>query len=216
MRRILWSLRYIWPPIAALQANSQLKKQMAKELGGCEDYQNSVDKWLKAIGERVSDTLVRETENIENREIQRKDVIEAKASSLTMALGISTTLLVIVPAVIGKDWGLPVPVAWAVASILILTIVHFLVAAYFSIKVASVAAFFVVSANTMDTLLQKQGDQTDRSWILATKLANIEMNIPTVIVKTNYLAVSQALFLRGILFLGLAASTALISKVVTG
>ncbi len=64
--------------------------------------------------------------------------------------------------------------------------------------------------------MQKQGDQTDRSWILATKLANIEMNIPTVIVKTNYLAVSQALFLRGILFLGLAASTALISKVVTG
>lgn len=74
---------------------------MAKQL---QDYQDSIDKWLKIIAEKVSDPLLdRETESIDRAEIQRKEAREAKASSLIVALGISITLLVLVPAVMGKD-----------------------------------------------------------------------------------------------------------------
>jgi len=187
---------------------------MAKQL---EDYQASIDKWLEIIGEKVSDPLlVGETESIERAETQRKEAIEAKASSLTAALGISITLLVLVPAIMGKGWGLPIPVAWVVALTLILAVVHFLVAAYYALRVSKVAAFFVTSTETMKTLLKKQDDQMDQARILATKLANTEMNIPTLIVKTNCLAVAQTLFLRGIIFFGVGASIALISKVISG
>ena len=213
-RKVLWFLESIYPPIAAWRANSQLQKRMAKQL---EDYQASIDKWLEIIGEKVSDPLlVGETESIERAETQRKEAIEAKASSLTAALGISITLLVLVPAIMGKGWGLPIPVAWVVALTLILAVVHFLVAAYYALRVSKVAAFFVTSTETMKTLLKKQDDQMDQARILATKLANTEMNIPTLIVKTNCLAVAQTLFLRGIIFFGVGASIALISKVISG
>lgn len=213
-RKVLWFLESIYPPIAAWRANSQLQKRMAKQL---EDYQASIDKWLEIIGEKVSDPLlVGETESIERAETQRKEAIEAKASSLTAALGISITLLVLVPAIMGKDWGLPIPVAWVVALTLILAVVHFLVAAYYALRVSKVAAFFVTSTETMKTLLKKQDDQMDQARLLATKLENTEMNIPTLIVKTNCLAVAQTLFLRGIIFFGVGASIALISKVISG
>lgn len=213
-RKVLWFLESIYPPIAAWRANSQLQKRMAKQL---EDYQASIDKWLEIIGEKVSDPLlVGETESIERAETQRKEAIETKASSLTATLGISITLLVLVPAIMGKGWGLPIPVAWVVALTLILAVVHFLVAAYYALRVSKVAAFFVTSTETMKTLLKKQDDQMDQARILATKLANTEMNIPTLIVKTNCLAVAQTLFLRGIIFFGVGASIALISKVISG
>lgn len=78
------------------------------------------------------------------------------------------------------------------------------------------AALFVTSADTMETLLRQQSHQLDQARTLATKLANTEINIATLVVKSYCLAVAQTLFLRGILFFAVAASIALISKVISG
>lgn len=206
---LLSVLGFLWPPIKLWQANSYIKKnyKIKNQLPSDEKYKSTFNSWMKVITEKLSKSLLSEIEKIEQNELHRKGVLENKASSLTTALGLSLTLILIISTIIGKDWGLPEPVALIAAFALVLAIIHLLVAAFYSIKTSKLTAFYLSSADTIKNRLEE--DNTDQARIIAEKLTNIEMNTPALLLKSNFLAVTQTLFLRGIIFISIGALSAL-------
>jgi len=206
---ILRLVGFICPPIKLWKANSYIKKKykIKNQLPSDEKYESTFSVWIKVISGKTNESLIREADKFEQNELHRKEILENKASSLITALGLSLTLILIISAVIGKDWGLPKHIALLSASALVLAIIHLLVAAFYAIKTSQLTAFYFDCTETIKNKLEK--GNTSQAEILAEKLTNIDMNTPALIIKSNYLSLAQNLFLRGIFFISIGSLVAL-------
>lgn len=210
VRRVM---EVLWPPIPAWRINADLKKQIEDRLASDDEYQSAFDDLLAEFKKATDhSTLLSEALRIEQAEIDRKEVVESKASSLANATGLAVTLVALVPTVLEADWGLAKPVAVISGLAFVLAIIHLLVAVDYAVNVSMVAPFYVSSAGTVKRSLQK--GSLDEASLAAEKLVNAEMNVPALIVKTNCLSVAQSLFVRGIALLGIGALPALLSLII--
>ena len=201
------------PTINLWRANPALRKQINKQMKNDKEYQSIYNKLLEKIETKHNnELLLKETEKIEHSEKHRKELIETKASSLTTALGISLSLIVLIPAILGTDWGLPKPIALISGISFLLAIIHLLFSAYYSVKVSLVAAIWLTTTDMIEDKFEKSSEDEAKAMI-AERLTNIRMNTPVLITKSNYLSVAQKLFLRGIMFLSIGALIALIYQI---
>ena len=210
VRRVM---EVLWPPIPLWRTNANLKKQIEDRLASDDEYRCAFDDLLAELKKATDHSAVlSEALRIEEAEIDRKEVVESKASSLANATGLALTVVALVPTLLGTDWGLANPVARISALAFVLAIVHLLVAVEYAVNVSMVAPFYVSSTSTVKRSLEK--GSLDEASLAAEKLVNAEMNVPALIVKTNCLSVAQDLFVHGIALLAIGAFPALLSLII--
>jgi len=209
--KMLKMLEFLYPPVGMWRANFGLEKKIKKQE---ESYQQIFNEFVKnTTSKSYPNELFSEIDKVEQGEIHRKEMLESKASSLLNTLGISITLIVLVPAILGKNWELPQCVAIVGASFFTLAVVHLLIAVYYAVKVTKVVSYYLKSADSVEDWIQNDPKKLV-NLIAAEKFTNTKVNQPRLIIKSNCLIVAQALFIRGIVFFGIGALVVLMYSII--
>jgi len=204
-------LRFLWPPVDAYRANRVLKKKIEERCANT--YRQIFDEFVKKTSEKFyPNELFSEIEKLEQAEVHRKDVLESKASSLINILAVVVALIVLVPAILGNDWSLPRYLATGATLLFTLAVIHLVISVYYATKATKVGPFHMGSADSIRDLVVQDPDNFLNS-LAARKLANIKLNQPRLIIKSNFLVTAQELFIRGLIFLGLGALVVLFYRI---
>ena len=86
-----------------------------------------------------------------------------------------------------------------------------MISVWFSLKVITIEEVNVVSPETIINILTGFSKNFNEK-LLSEKLKNIKLNEPKILIKSNWLYVSQILFKRGIISLGIGILIFLIYK----
>lgn len=199
-------LEFLWPPVRTLRANRVLNKQIKKlEKQSEKLYQEIFDEFVKKKNSKFySNELFSEIEKIEQAEVHRKEVFESKASLLINILAVAVALIVLVSGILGTNWGLPQYLATVATLLFTLAVIHLLISVYYAARVTEVGLFHMVSAESIGNFVRERPENFLIS-AAAQKLANVKLNQPRLIIKSNFLVTAQKLFIRGITFLGIGA-----------
>lgn len=209
--KMLKMLEFLYPPVGMWRATFYLEKKIKKQE---ELYQQIFNGFVKnTTSKSYPNELFSEIDKVEQGEIHRKEMLESKASSLLNTLGISVTLIVLVPAILGKDWELSKCVAIVVALFFTFAVVHLLMAAYYAAKVTKVGSYCMKSADSIEDWIQNDPKKLV-NLIAAEKFANTKVNQLKLITKCNCLVVAQILFIRGIGLLGIGALVVLMYRII--
>lgn len=204
----------VWPPVSVWDINRNLQKEVEKFRENKDNcYSKLLQGWFSKIVKKkgVNAQFIGEkADEVYNAEINRREILERKASSLRNALGLAVALITVVPIIAGRDLGLQSWVAGVVIILLGVAIFHLLSSGYYATLVLKVAPLFITTTESITDVISS-AKNARINWA-AEKLASTEINYKATLIKSNYLSVSQSLFLRGLVILAVGAFFALVFR----
>lgn len=176
----------LFPCFMAWSTNRKIKKRLVENT-----WEIIFDKWEKRIDAKEMKLFKKTVNDLYQSEIRRKETIESKASSLFEAMGFVVALVSI--AVIFADKS-------SLLIISLLPIANLILSGICSWHATKIGEFFLPTLESVEENLGLTQDKLiTRS--VAEKLADIEMNSPIILIKSNWLSAAYQHFLYGILLL---------------
>lgn len=202
MRRAVAIVEFVWPPLAARRADKTLDRAIGHGVGAGADIAHN---FLQKLRDDPSpERVISAIDNLVISEQRRREFVESKSTSLVGTLGVVVSLTAIVPAVLERSQSHALKSGVLIAIVSVLAVIHFLVAVYFSIKTIQVGALYLPSTSGIDELLKIGGEHRALA-AAANGYASARLNEPILTKKSNYAAVAQQMYLRGIVFLAIVA-----------
>ncbi|MGD0651362.1 MAG: hypothetical protein ABSA97_09530 [Verrucomicrobiia bacterium] len=197
---------FIWPPYEACFANHVLDKKAHKD-----GWETSLAEIRAVIPEGVDEgALDALAKCVQDSESARKDTLEDKATSFFSEIGVTISIITIVPTLFAGDWKLSGFWAYVASIAYLVGLISLLMAAYYGVKVRRCEAFALPSAESFLVLLKAAG-KVKREGVVVT-IAQAKWNEASLLRKSNFLTVAEAMFLRGLAFVALAAVTSIGAK----
>jgi hypothetical protein len=192
----------IWPPYEAYIASKHIaegENQVAQDVL----WNHTMNEFIDAISDELPLTNIKEEAlTIQEREKSRKDTIEQKASWLSGSMGLSVAIISVIPAFLDPKWDIPKSFQILASSFYLLSLINFIVGAYYSVLVRKVSAYYGPS---IESLIGKiKNGKWDEKKNIAITLTESKWNEKTITKKINYLSVAESLFLRGIAFVAIS------------
>lgn len=139
---------------------------------------------------------------IQDVESKRKETLENKASTFIVAIGLAISIVSSVPALFSNEKNITIKWAIITSAAYLVAVIHFLVSAYYAVKVRKVAGFAQPCVDSfLDSMNSDKESIEDR--IILT-LTQTKWNENLLTQKSNYLSVVEDLFLRGLAFVAFA------------
>lgn len=206
LRRVI---EWLVPPIQARRANRIINQRLEK------DFAELVNAWtIESKNPKVdSGFFASRAKDLFVSEMERKNVIEQKASSLLGVAGLALTLTSIGLTLSGRDLGVA-PWEVLVAMIFLsVAILHFIASGYYAVRAMEVSSIRTPSTSELRECLL-QGHDAAAVWG-ALYLADTEKNYESTLIRSNCLSVSQTMFMRGLIILGVGSILLFIFLVTT-
>jgi hypothetical protein len=184
-------VEFLLPSIVAWWRNRQLMREYKEK-----DPSKVAKSWEEKLKEGGTEDLQPIVDDVYDTEMQRKDALESKATSLFEGIGFAVSILSIAIVFIGQR---------LIFVLLLFPVFHFLIAGICSWNATRVAKyhFFTTSQDLENDLALTAGkplEERRRYWI-AQKLASTEMNSKLLLVKSNWLSAAYQHFVLGLLFI---------------
>ena len=196
LRKILF---FIWPPYEAYVADVTTRDETHQDsLIRMKKIKNDIN---SRIPENISGLKIIENESkdLYDSEIQRKEILESKATEFTAGFGLAISILSIFPILIGDNWGASEFVKIILGIIYLLGIAHLMFAVVYSIKVRQVEGIAIFSsAELIKELNEKNTTVRDR---IISYVSKVKFNETILTKKVNHLAVAETMFLRGLVLI---------------
>lgn len=211
IKKVLNIIHIFWPPLEAAKDNRVIAES--------QQHLCSETEW--AVLKQNTEAIVRDdfnlnvisalSEEIANSEFKRKEVLEAKASTVVQAAGVTVSIVSLAPVFVVDYSNLP----WCLAVLAIiaygLSVLHLTVAVYYAFLVRRVQGFMLPCYDGFVDLLTKEEGALERR-IAVDRVLSAKFNQGLLDQKNNYLSASEDLFLRGIALFVFAATASLASK----
>lgn len=204
MNSIVKRLAYrLWPPYEARVADQEIERKNP-ESGPEADL-----RWITLLSE-IRNTIPQDVKSvelekmanqIEESELRRKDVLEDKASSFIIGVGVILALLSVLQSLFSDNQFSPL---WLtiIGLVYLLAVVHLFAAVYYAIKTRRVAP---LASHTATGFLESVKDD---AWKIEDRLVRAigqaKWNEGTLLRKSNYLSVTETLFVRALFLIALA------------
>lgn len=150
--------------------------------------------WKVILNKVEIDQLKSIINDVYSSEMDRKNTIESKATSLFEGIGFAASLLSIAIVFTGQQ---------SLSLLLFLPMIHFIVAGICSWHVTKVGKYHMVTLpGIKDDLesLQQSTSNYENHWTIE-KLTYVEMNTPSLLIKSNWLSAAHQHFLLGLLLI---------------
>lgn len=150
----------------------------------------------KAIAEDVQQSHMAIAETIYKSELDRKKNLEDKAGNFLAGVGISSSILIALPAVLTEKINAPLYLKVMMLVIFVIAVGYLVVAAIYAVKVRARAPYYVLHSASLDSFALTAKDFR-RQWALhLIELARL--NEPLLVSKANQLYLAEKTFLRGV------------------
>lgn len=205
-------LYWLWPPYEAAVADEIMSPR--------KDKSDDEARW-EAILEEVRAALPADTgpeqlleiaKEVEESEDRRKDILESKASSFSLSIGIALTILTAASALFA-DKKVPAAIVAILALTYLLGFVFLIVAACYAVMARSTAALASSLSSADDFLDAMHKDTWKGPERVVLTIAAAKWNETLLRRKSNYLSVAEVLFLRALILVAVAATTYVLSKI---
>jgi len=193
---------WAWPPLEAALASRVLSSGLAGAAARQQEVEAEVRRMLPSVD---SDALRRQVDRLCESEARRKETIEAKATTYLVGIGIAGGLVTALPTLFGDSWGLSKPLTVVVATLHLLAVIHFFVAAFAAVDARRIAGFAMPSADFLLNRHRGEPDVESERDDVRVLLADAKFNEPILTRKMNSLSVAEAMFLRGLFLISTAA-----------
>jgi hypothetical protein len=205
---------WLWPPCEAKRTDKIIADRNEK-MGGDARW-DSMKGEIRCVLPKDTSTykdLELIAGQIHDAESKRKETLESKASIFIAASGIATGVVSIIPALFADEWGIPIKFAMTAGGAYLLSIICFLVSAYYAVKVGKVAGFARPCADSfLNSMKSDEGSIEER---IVLTIAQTKWNEDLLLRKSNYLSVAEDLFLRGLVLITFAALVSIVAKLFT-
>jgi len=181
-------IRYLLPSVVAWVTNRKVREKSKKK-----DWDVLSNNWKQVVTAKEMNSLANIVNDLYYSEMQRKQTIESKASSLFEAIGFAVSLVSIAIVFIAKGTAL---------ILLVFPLVNFILAGICSWHATKIGEFFLPTLEGIKEDLksfEKKSESEIKLHCIIEKLVNIEMNCPFILMKSNWLAAGYQHFLLGIL-----------------
>ncbi len=209
-RYIRKSAFFIWPPYEAYVTRRFIEANLLK------DREAKISLLEKTIRESLAekkdiDEIEMLAKQVYESEEKRGEYLEGKAQVFIAALGLSLGIVSAIPILFdGKTWMIPDIVTLIVGLLYSLTIIHFIIAVYFSINARRVHGLAL--PNVDEFVENIQADKVGAIDRIVNDTIRAKYNEPTLLQKSNSLSVAETMFGRGLLFIGFASILIVITK----
>lgn len=206
-------IAYIFPPYEAWIAKKYIEDEKNVK-SNQENAEKISDTFFKKISSKTcSGSYLSQVDILEESEIHRKEILESKASTLLGILGVVIAIISFVITNIEENWKITFSLSEIISNDIllypnliiwsfILAIFHLVLSIWYSLKVISVAEFYITTPDLIKNCISNYPKNFYEK-LSSEKLKNIQLNQPKLRIKSNWLYVSQTLFRRGIIFLGI-------------
>jgi hypothetical protein len=201
LRKIIFGL---WPPYEAYVARKAIDSRIpGRYQERMKSIQTGIRKSLPQNAKLLKETepfarLVFESEN------ERKKTLESKALAFISAFGVSVSVILVLPALFGKQWNIPTSAALVLGGFYVLTVIHLLAAVYYASDARRVEGFALPSADEfVQTLQECRQSVADR---IVMYISQAKFNQPILLKKANSLAVAESMFIRGLILLTMTST----------
>jgi hypothetical protein len=141
--------------------------------------------------------------HIQDAELHRKEILDNKASTFIVAIGIAISIVSAIPVLFATERNIPIMWVNIAGFFYFLAVVHFFISAYYAVKVRKVAGFAQHCVGTfLDSMKTSKGSIEEH---IVLTLAQTRWNEDLLTQKTNNISVVEDLFLRGLAFVAFAA-----------
>jgi len=194
---------FLWPPYEAYFAEKAM--QVAKQNGLKNDRSISFKEEVRKAISNVKN--LKETcqlaEKVYESEVSRKKTLEDKASSFQNSISFLASLLSVIPAIFARSWINSHHYSAWILFFYVVGLTFLWVSVYYAIKVRQVTSFALPTYNGFINFLRAH-DGDIKEWIVLV-LTQAKLNECALLRKSNYLAVTERLFLRGLALIIFAA-----------
>lgn len=192
LRRILY---FVWPPAELLDIPHDEKE------GGNESaaLDTDIDIWPAESKRRTPKDALALAERIFDSEQDRRKSIEDKAGSFLFALSVAAGIVGAIPIFFTERLGITFPWVIPIVVVLAFSLVFFLTATFYAVKVRRVGETYVLSADDYSRMTSTHEGARARLLIEITR-----RNEPLIRRKSNFLYLTEEMFLRGLLLVGVS------------
>ena len=181
-------IEYLLPSVVAWSTNRKIREEHKKE-----NWDSLSNYWKQTLTAKEIYPLEKIVDDLYHSEIQRKETIESKATSLFEAIGFAASLVSIAIVFIEKTIAL---------VLLLFPLVSFILAGICLWHTTIIGEFFLLTLDgikeDLELVKKKPKEERELHWIIE-KLVSTEMNSPSILIKSNWLTASYHHFLLGIL-----------------
>lgn len=202
---------WLWPPYEA-KLTDKIIAERNNKIGDAARWDSIKAEIRSVLPKDISNykELELTANQIHDAESKRKEILEDKASTFIAASGIATGIVSIIPALFADEWDIPIRFAMTAGTAYLLSIIYFLVSAFYAVKVRRVAGFARPCADSfLDSLKSDKGSIEGR---IVLTIAQTKWNEDLMLRKSNYLSVAEDLFLRGLVLITFAAFISISAK----
>ncbi|MCR4320656.1 MAG: hypothetical protein NUV74_10025 [Candidatus Brocadiaceae bacterium] len=151
------------------------------------------------------------TKQVYESEVKRGEYLEGKAQVFLAALGLSLVIVAALPVLFdSKTWTIPSTITLFVGLLYSLTLIHFFVAVYYSVNARQ--SYGLALPNVDDLMENIQADKVETIDRILNDITKAKYNEPILLQKSNFLAVAETMFRRGLLFIATASILVVITK----
>lgn len=179
-------VKFLFPCLVAWSTNRRIKNQSQQVR-----WKTLFDKWEKRIDVKKIKIVEKIVNDLYQSEIRRKEAIESKATSLFGAVGFAISLVSAAIIFANKT---------PLLIISLFSIVNFILSGICSWHATKLGEF---SLPTLESVEENLGlaEEKMKTYTVVEKLADVEMNFPLILIKSNWLFAAYQHFLFGILLL---------------
>ena len=207
MRKIAF---FIWPPYEAYVVRKFIE---ANTLKNREAQINLLEKTIReSLAEEKNFSKIEVlAKQVYESEEKRGEYLEGKAQVFIAALGLSLGIVSALPVLFdGSTWTLPDIVTLIVGLFYGLTIIHFLVAVFYSINARQVQGLAMFSVDEfVENVQESKMGAID---LALSDIIRAKYNEPILLQKSNSLSVAETMFVRGLLFISIASILIVVTK----
>lgn len=185
-----------WPPYAASIADAHIDRKMSNT-NRWTDIQNEVTTMLK--GRAASQPIDDYAQLVHRSEDDRRKTLESKGQTFLVGASIATSILFALPTFIDGTHILNTLYLFIVLIPFLLAIVHFLVAAVYSVKSRLTVGLALPNARAFPF----EGDSVLNT-LPGQLLTMARYNELLITKKANYVSVSETMFSRGLIFVAIS------------
>jgi len=211
MKRYLRKITFfIWPPYEAYVARKFIEANILKER---EAQINLLEQTIRESLAKKKDISKVEVlaKQVYESEVSRGEYLEDNAQVFIAALGLSLGIVAALPVLFdSKTWTIPGTVTLFVGLLYSLTPIHFFVAVYYSINARQ--SHGLALPNVDDLTKNIQADKVEAIDRILNDITRAKYNEPILLQKSNFLAVAETMFRRGLLFIATASILVVIAK----
>ncbi len=205
----------LWPPYELYVTRKEIDKKY--KTTGENTELNLIEKEIRESLSKEDQTSCKQiqsmAERMQDAEIERKEILDGKASTFASNIGIITGIVSVLPVLLGNKEA--IPLKWAITAGLsyLLAVIHLFIAIYYAVKTRRIVGFTRPCADTfIDSIKNNKISIQEQIVLMVTQT---KWNEKSLLKKSNHLSLVEDLFLRGLAFLALASVIVIAVKLVT-